>query len=69
MAIPVGIISATRQYSTLDNTVTVGSFLGLAIPNFWLALLLQLWLASTGLAADDQHRSGDGPTGERWRTS
>jgi len=44
IAIPVGIISATRQYSTLDNTVTVGSFLGLALPNFWLALLLQIWL-------------------------
>jgi peptide/nickel transport system permease protein len=45
LAIPVGIISAVRQYSTLDNTLTVGSFLGLAIPNFWLALLLQLWLS------------------------
>jgi peptide/nickel transport system permease protein len=44
IAIPVGIISATRQYSTIDNTVTVGSFLGLALPNFWLALLLQVWI-------------------------
>jgi peptide/nickel transport system permease protein len=44
IAIPVGIISATRQYSLLDNTVTVGSFLGLALPNFWLALLLQIWI-------------------------
>lgn len=45
IAVPVGIISATRQYSTIDNLVTVGSFLGLALPNFWLALLLQIWLA------------------------
>jgi peptide/nickel transport system permease protein len=45
IAIPVGIISATRQYSAVDNTVTVGSFIGLALPNFWLALLLQIWLA------------------------
>jgi peptide/nickel transport system permease protein len=45
IAVPVGIISATRQYSAVDNTVTVGSFIGLAIPNFWLALLLQIWLA------------------------
>ena len=45
IAVPVGIISATRQYSTIDNVVTVGSFLGLALPNFWLALLLQIWLA------------------------
>ncbi len=45
IAIPLGILSATRQYSLLDNTTTVGSFIGLAIPNFWLALLLQLYLA------------------------
>ena len=34
IAIPLGILSATRQYSLLDNTTTVGSFIGLAIPNF-----------------------------------
>jgi len=45
IALPVGIISALKQYSTVDNVVTVGSFLGLALPNFWLALLLQLWIA------------------------
>ena len=45
IALPVGIISALRQYSAIDNIVTVGSFLGLALPNFWLALLLQLWIA------------------------
>ncbi len=44
-AIPLGILSATRQYSWLDNSTTVGSFVGLAIPNFWLALLLQLFLS------------------------
>jgi peptide/nickel transport system permease protein len=45
IALPVGIISAMKQYSAIDNVVTVGSFLGLALPNFWLALLLQLWVA------------------------
>lgn len=45
IALPVGIVSAMRQYSAIDNAVTVGSFLGLALPNFWLALLLQLWVA------------------------
>jgi peptide/nickel transport system permease protein len=45
IAVPVGIISATRQYSKTDNFVTVGSFIGLALPNFWLALLLQVWIA------------------------
>ena len=44
LAIPIGIISATRQYSALDNIVTVGSFLGISLPNFWLALLLQIWV-------------------------
>jgi peptide/nickel transport system permease protein len=44
IAVPVGIVSATRQYSMLDNVVTVGSFIGLALPNFWLALLLQVWI-------------------------
>jgi peptide/nickel transport system permease protein len=45
IALPIGIISAMKQYSAIDNVVTVGSFLGLALPNFWLALLLQLWVA------------------------
>lgn len=45
IALPIGILSAIKQYSTADNVVTVGSFLGLAIPNFWLALMLQLWVA------------------------
>jgi len=45
IAVPVGIISATRQYSRLDNFVTVSSFVGLALPSFWLALMLQIWLA------------------------
>lgn len=68
LAVPIGIISATRQYSTLDNTVTVGSFVGLALPNFWLALMLQIWLGvqlgwlptiSTGQASADWS--------ERWK--
>jgi peptide/nickel transport system permease protein len=43
IAIPLGILSATRQYSFIDNSTTVGSFIGLALPNFWLALLLQFY--------------------------
>lgn len=43
IAIPLGILSATRQYSLLDNTTTVGAFIGLALPNFWLALLAQFY--------------------------
>lgn len=40
IAIPFGVISATRQYSMTDYGVTVGSFLGLATPNFWLGIML-----------------------------
>jgi peptide/nickel transport system permease protein len=42
IAIPIGIISAIRQYSSFDITVTTFSFAGQAIPEFWLGLLLIL---------------------------
>ena len=68
LAIPVGILSAIRQYSPLDNTVTVGSFLGLAIPNFWLALLLQLWLGiQLGWLPTISTSQSSAPLAERWR--
>ncbi len=44
VAIPVGILSATRQYSFMDYLFTVINYFGLAIPNFLLALVL-MWLA------------------------
>ena len=40
VAVPVGIYSATAQYSLSDYTVTFLGFVGLAIPNFLLALIL-----------------------------
>ena len=40
IAIPVGILSAVRQYSFFDITVTTFSFAGQAIPEFWLGLIL-----------------------------
>ena len=42
IAIPIGIISAIRQYSPFDITVTTFSFAGQAIPEFWLGLILIL---------------------------
>lgn len=45
IAIPFGIISATRPYSKVDYTVTTVSFLGLATPSFWLGLILIMVLA------------------------
>ncbi|MBV9326783.1 MAG: ABC transporter permease [Chloroflexi bacterium] len=45
IAIPLGVISAKKQYSILDTTATTGAFLGLALPSFWIALMLQLFIA------------------------
>jgi peptide/nickel transport system permease protein len=42
LGVAVGIYSAIRQYSFFDYTATAFSFLGFAMPTFWLALLLQI---------------------------
>jgi peptide/nickel transport system permease protein len=42
-----GNIKALRQYSKFDNIGTGMSFLGIAIPQFWFALILQLFFAIT----------------------
>lgn len=44
VAIPVGIISATKQYSITDYVFTILNYIGLATPNFMLALVL-MWFA------------------------
>jgi peptide/nickel transport system permease protein len=55
-AIPIGVLSATRQYSVFDQVTTVFVFVGFATPDFWLALLLMIlfgvqlgWLPISGL--------------------
>jgi len=40
VAIPIGILSATHQYSLLDRFTTMFVFVGYSMPHFWLALLL-----------------------------
>ena len=42
VGIAVGIYSAIKQYSFFDYSFTTVSFLGFAMPVFWLALLLQI---------------------------
>ncbi len=42
LAIPIGVLSAVRQYSTFDHVVTVLTFMGQSIPIFWFGLLLIL---------------------------
>jgi peptide/nickel transport system permease protein len=63
VAIPIGILSATRQYSLFDKATTVFVFIGFAIPTFWLALLCMNlfgihlgWLPISGLQSLDYAR-------------
>ena len=56
LAIPIGVLSATRQYSTFDKITTIFVFVGFATPDFWLALMLMIlfgiqlgWLPISGL--------------------
>ena len=43
IAIPVGIIAATSKNATLNNSLRLVSYLGLALPNFLLALMIMLF--------------------------
>jgi peptide/nickel transport system permease protein len=56
IAVPIGVFSATRQYSVFDKVTTVFVFVGFATPDFWFALLLMIlfgvqlgWLPISGL--------------------
>lgn len=42
IGIPVGIISATKQYTFIDSFSMVAALLGVSMPNFWLGLMLIL---------------------------
>jgi peptide/nickel transport system permease protein len=57
IAVPAGLISALRRHSALDHTVTFVAFLGLSMPDFWVAILLIIlfaanlqWLPAIGYA-------------------
>ena len=45
VGIPVGIISATKQYSIFDNVSMFFALLGVSMPNFWQGMLLILVFA------------------------
>lgn len=56
IAIPIGIVSATKQYSLIDNASMFFALLGISMPNFWLGPLLILlfsiqlgWLPVSGM--------------------
>jgi len=42
IAIPLGVVAATRQYSATDYTITTGALLGISLPTFFFATLLKL---------------------------
>jgi len=45
IAIPIGVLAATRRYSKLDTFFTIVSFSGISIPVFWVGLMAQLLFA------------------------
>lgn len=56
LALPMGIVAAVRRYSGFDYAIMVFSTLGLALPNFWIGLMLIVlfslllgWLPPFGL--------------------
>lgn len=66
LAFALGILSAVRQYSWWDHLGTGLSFAGIAMPVFWLALILQLvfgvWLGWLPVAGT--HTVGDTSLGD-----
>jgi peptide/nickel transport system permease protein len=40
VGVPVGVISAVRQYSVLDKVTSVLALTGISMPIFWLAMIL-----------------------------
>ncbi|MFT8244922.1 ABC transporter permease [Roseomonas sp. BN140053] len=67
VALPLGIISAVKRYSTLDYVLTVISFSGIALPVFWLGMMLQLVFAVTlrWLPSGGSETIGDGSFTDR----
>ncbi|MGH2559374.1 MAG: ABC transporter permease [Thermomicrobiales bacterium] len=55
IALPVGVISAVRQYSVFDRLGTIVATLGISMPGFWIGLMLIIlfsvklgWLPASG---------------------
>lgn len=60
IAIPIGVLSANKQYSLFDKLTTVFVFIGFSTPTFWLALILMIifgvtlgWLPISGIQSID----------------
>lgn len=62
IAIPAGIVSGVKQHSLVDNIATTFSLLGVAMPQFWLGIMLMLivavqlrWLPPSGYVDFNQN--------------
>ena len=60
IAIPLGVIAATKQYSKADYAITAGALVGISLPTFFFATLLKLlfsvklgWFDLYGLVGRD----------------
>lgn len=56
IGIPVGILSAKKQYTFIDNFSMVAALIGVSMPNFWFGLVVVMifslglgWLPSSGM--------------------
>lgn len=63
IGVPLGIAAASRPDSLRDRSVTAIASLGIAVPNFWLAMILVSWLALEfgWFPATGSHPFGDDP--------
>jgi peptide/nickel transport system permease protein len=64
VGVPLGILSAVRQYSFIDYVLTIGGFLSVSIPSFFLGLVLIYvfsvrlnWLPATGMYTVGRERT------------
>jgi len=62
IGVPIGVLSATRPNSFLDNIAMVGALTGLAMPSFWQGIMMILifsvwlgWLPSSGRLGGAEH--------------
>lgn len=60
IAVPLGIVAATKQYSRLDYGITAGALIGISLPTFFFATILKLvfsvhlgWFDLYGLVGRD----------------
>lgn len=56
IGIPIGILSAKKQYTFIDNISMIAALIGVSMPNFWFGLVVVMifslglgWLPSSGL--------------------